>query len=176
MRARTIAMMVLLALFTVFTVANWGGITALTPTSLLVTTVQAPLGLLLLGFTALVVVGFLVLIAVQQTHVLVETRRAGRELTAQRALADQAEASRFTELRLYLDEELRRLDSLGGVRQDALIERLELMEAALRIHIEETGNSMAASLGEVDDHVERLAATRAQAVPAGNEALLPGGS
>lgn len=160
MRARNIALIVLLAIFFVFTAANWSVISTPVPTSLLVTRVQAPIGLFLLGFTVLIIVAFALLIAVQQASVLVETRRTGKELAAQRALADQAEASRFTELRKYIEEELQRLDQLGGRRQGEVLERIDLLESALRIHIEETGNSMAASLGEVDDHVERLAATR----------------
>jgi hypothetical protein len=52
---------------------------------------------------------------------------------ASRDLADKAEASRFTELRQFLEQ----------------------LEARQRTVIEQTGNSMAASVGQLEDKVER---------------------
>ena len=47
-----------------------------------------------------------------QTSALLETRRHSRELQASRELADQAEASRFNELRNFLEVELLKLTNL----------------------------------------------------------------
>jgi uncharacterized integral membrane protein/uncharacterized coiled-coil protein SlyX len=165
MNLRTLLMVVSLALFSGFVAFNWSVITAPTTLSFAFWTAQAPLGLLLLGFTVLIAAMFLLLLAVQQATVLVETRRAAKELTAQRALADQAEASRFTALSQHLDEELRRLEAQAAARQDALAQRLNDLEQALREHIDQASNSLAAFIGELDDRVERMEAARDAAPP-----------
>lgn len=159
MKLRTFALIVLLALFAAFVAVNWEAFVAPTTLSFVLGAVQAPLGLLLLGVIVLVAALFLLLIAMQQATVLMETRRTAKELNAQRALADQAESSRFTELRAHLDQVLQQAGRDADVRQRKLEERLDSLEAALRIHVEQTGNSLAASIGEVDDRIERLVTT-----------------
>ena len=160
MNLRTVLTVVLLAMFAAFVALNWSVITAPTTLSFGFGTAQAPLGLLLLGFTVLIAAMFLLLLAVQQATVLVETRRAAKELTAQRALADQAEASRFTALGEHLDTELRRLESQAVARQATLSHRLDVLEQGLRAHVDQAGNSLAAFIGELDDRVERIEAAR----------------
>jgi len=160
MNLRTVLIIVLLALFAGFVALNWSVITAPTTLSFGFWTAQAPLGLLLLGFTVLIAAMFLFLLVIQQATVLVETRRAAKELTAQRALADQAEASRFTALGERLDQELRRLDAQAATRQDALAQRLNGLEQSLRTHVDQASNSLAAFIGELDDRVERIEAAR----------------
>jgi uncharacterized integral membrane protein len=160
MNLRTVLIIVLLALFAGFVALNWSVINAPTTLSFGFWTAQAPLGLLLLGFTVLIAAMFLFLLVIQQATVLVETRRAAKELTAQRALADQAEASRFTALGERLDQELRRLDAQAATRQDALAQRLNGLEQALRTHVDQASNSLAAFIGELDDRVERIEAAR----------------
>jgi uncharacterized integral membrane protein len=160
MNLRTVLIIVLLALFAGFVALNWSVINAPTTLSFGFWTAQAPLGLLLLGFTVLIAAMFLFLLAMQQATVLVETRRAAKELTAQRALADQAEASRFTALGERLDQELRRFETQAATRQDALVQRLDGLEQALRTHVDQASNSLAAFIGELDDRVERIEAAR----------------
>lgn len=165
MNLRTALIVVLLAAFAGFLVLNWSVVTAPTTLSFGFWTAQAPLGLLLLGFTALITAMFVFLLLVQQATVLVETRRAAKELTAQRTLADQAEASRFTALGEHMDEELRRLEAQAATRQDALAQRLNELEQALRTHVDQASNSLAAFIGELDDRVERIEAARAPTPP-----------
>jgi len=81
-------------------------------------------------------------------------------LASQRTLADQAEASRFTALGTHLDEELRRLEAQAATRHETLSQRINALEQALRAHIDQAGNSLAAVIGELDDRVERIAAAR----------------
>ena len=131
--------------------------------SLLVTRIEAPLGLILLSGTVVVIVVFLFLMLFQQAGVIREARRYAKELTAQRVLADQAEASRFTELRKHLDARLDRIDPAGAPTDESLTERIDRLEAALRTQIEHTGNSLAAHLGEVDDRMGRLLENKPQA-------------
>src|SRR5262245_13583667 len=99
MTLRTAFLLLLFAATVLFAALNWSAFIAPTPISLGVATVQAPLGLILLAFIALLAVVFLAYALYLQTSFLVEARRSARELQAQRELADQAEASRFTELR-----------------------------------------------------------------------------
>lgn len=159
MKLRAVVLVLLLALLALFTLANWSAITANTQVSLLVARVEAPLGLILLAFLVVVIVVFLFLMVFQQAAVILETRRYAKELSAQRTLADQAEASRFTDLRKHLDA---RLDSLaglgegGGSREAMLVARIDRLEVALREHIDHAGNTLAAYIGEVDDRVEKL--------------------
>ena len=160
MNLRTVLIGVLLAVFAGFLVLNWAVVMAPTTLSFGFWTAQAPLGLLLLGFTGLITAMFLFLLVVQQATVLVETRRAAKELTAQRTLADQAEASRFTVLGEHMDEAFRRLEAQAATRQSALAQRLNELEQALRTHVDQASNSLAAFIGELDDRVERIEAAR----------------
>ena len=88
------------------------------------------LWLCLLGLSLLV---FAIALAYLQTTHLMELRRAMKEVAEQRGLADQAEASRFTAL------------------QEAMRNEFQ----ALKLTVEQTGNGLAASLGELEDRLER---------------------
>ncbi len=156
MTLRTLFTGLLLALFAVFAVVNWSALSAATTLSLVFATVQAPLGLILLGFTVLIVAAFLFMLVFQQARAILDTRRYAKELSSQRTLADQAEASRFTELRGYLDGELKAAEARSASRQDALMARLDQLERALQAHVDQVGNSLSAYIGEVDDRVARL--------------------
>jgi uncharacterized integral membrane protein len=99
MRLRSLFLLLILALVTAFTALNWSVFMADTPLSLGVTTLHAPLGLIMLGLLVFVVAYGLVYVLYLQTNVLMDTRRNAKELQTHRELADKAEASRFTELR-----------------------------------------------------------------------------
>ena len=119
------------------------------------TEVQAPLGLVLLGMLALVLVVFLAALVYQQTTHMMEVRRVTREASEQRTLADKAEASRFTELRTFLQAEMQ----ATAAREIDLAEKLHLkvdrLQAAMTEVIEQNGNGLSASLGELEDRLER---------------------
>jgi hypothetical protein len=90
-----------------------------------------------------------------QASTLMEARRLHRELQAQRELADKAEASRFVELRSYVGEELQRSVAAANRGHEELLSRLTHVEGALRLALEHNANSVAASLGEFEDRLER---------------------
>jgi len=156
MKARMVVLVVVLGLLCAFILANWPAITAPTRVSLIVKEVEAPLGLILLGSLAVVIMLFLFVMVFQQAGLMRETRRYAKELSAQRTLADEAEASRFTELRKHLDARFDRLDPAGSGIEEPVNERIDRLETAMRAHIDNAGNSLAAYIGEVDDRVERL--------------------
>ena len=155
MKLPTLLLLLVLTIIAVFAAVNWSVITAPTTVSLLVTDVQAPLGLVMLGLAVLVTVLFLIYVAYLQTSVLLEARRHSRELQAQRELADKAEASRFTDLRIYLDSELRKLSEQVAESRVGVTARIDLAQQDLRTTLEESGNSLAAHIGELEDRLER---------------------
>ena len=126
MMTRALIFFVVLVLVGLFAVINWNVFNALTPISLGFTTVQAPLGLILLGTIVFLCVLFTVWVIVLQAGSLRDARRQTKELQAQRDLADRAEASRFTELR-----------------------------ADLLARIDESANATAAHIAQLEDRLER---------------------
>jgi hypothetical protein len=88
--------------------------------------------------------------------VIREARRMSKELTAQRELADRAEASRFTELHGFLAEELARLASRTDAGTGALEARIERLEADMKQRLTESERTLAAYVGEVDDKLDRV--------------------
>lgn len=133
MRVLTLAILVVLALVVALVGLNWAAMTAPVGLSVGPTTLELPLGVTLLVLMSLLVAlvaGYAVYL---QGSALMEARRMSKEMLASRDLADKAEASRFTELRQFLEQ----------------------LEARQRTVIEQTGNSVAASVGELEDKVER---------------------
>ena len=104
MSIRTLVLLLIFAALAIFVIVNWAAFTTPTTLSLLVGSVEAPLGLIMLMITGALALVFLAYAFYLQTSVLLETRRMTRELAQQRQLADQAEASRFTELRTHIDQ------------------------------------------------------------------------
>jgi uncharacterized integral membrane protein len=155
MTLRTFLIVAVVALLALFAAVNWGAFTAPTRLSLLVTDIQAPLGLIMLSVTALLAVLFLAFIVAIQTSVLREARRNARELQAQRELADRAEASRFTELREFLEKELTAMRLAVQSSVEGLGSRVDLAERSLRDELEQATNTLSAYIGEMEDRMER---------------------
>ncbi|MBA3590439.1 LapA family protein [Methylibium sp.] len=155
MTARLLLTVLFLVLFAVFVTVNWSAFIAPTTLSLVVDTVQAPLGLVLLGMLAALVASFLVYMAWWQGRVLMETRRHTQELQAQRVLADEAEASRFTALQTSMTAELGRLEARLDVTQSEVMARVDAGIAELRQAVQDSSNTLAAYIGEVEDRFER---------------------
>lgn len=155
MSLRALLLFMVLALMALFAVANWNVFIAPTNLSLLFTDIQAPLGLIMLGFTLLLMASFILFIAYLQVSMLMDTRRHTHEMQAQRALADQAEASRITELRNVLEAEALKLAGQAERATAALEARLDRLEQDLRSEIEKTGNTLSAYIGEFEDRWER---------------------
>lgn len=132
-----------LGLLAAFVIANWHVLAAPVEVSLLVATINAPAGVILLGGTALLLVLLGAYTLSLHTSTLLEARRHAKELREQRLLADQAEASRFTELNAAMQKEFADL-------------RVELQKVS-----NESSNSLAAAIGEVEDKLDRAMGTGA---------------
>jgi uncharacterized integral membrane protein len=134
---RAITFFLVLVFVGLFALINWAAFAALTPLSLGFVTVQAPLGLIMLGLLAFLCVLFTVWVVSAQATALLDARRQTKELQAQRALADKAEASRFTDLRAEL------------------MARLDRLQSESRTLLEQSSNSVAAHIGQLEDRLER---------------------
>jgi uncharacterized integral membrane protein len=154
MRIRTLLSALLVLAVVLFAALNWVSFNTPTALSLGVTTVQAPLGLIMLCLLAAVCGLFLAWVIYLQGSVLLETRRQAKELQAQRDLADKAEASRFTELRQCMNAELMRISQSSSETRSDLLARLDAMEQRQRAALEQTSNSLAAYIGELEDRLE----------------------
>lgn len=155
MQIRTLFFFIILGAIAALAALNWE--TFNTPTALWlgVTTVQAPLGLVMLGLTAVLTAFFLAFIIYLQSSVLLEARRHAKELQISRDRADQVEASRFTELRQMLELEMQSLDKQNLELRSTLLERLDQLDTATTTAIEQSGNVVAAHIGELEDRLER---------------------
>ncbi len=132
MSLRSLLLLLVGAAIVAFIGVNWSAMTVPTDLNLIFTEIRAPLGLVLLGLMALLSAVFVGLIAYTQGTVLMETRRHAKELSAQRELADKAEASRFTDLRAHLDREVTRLSESIANNTRETLSRVDRAEMGLR--------------------------------------------
>ena len=152
---RTILLLIIAIVIAGLAALNWGVLSAPSEVNLGLTTIQAPLGILMLALTVLLCVLFIAYVLSLQGSVMLEARRHNKEMTAQRELADKAEASRFTELRSFLEAEFARRGGHKGESQDAVLERVGQLDRDLRVVIEQSANSLAACVGELEDRLDK---------------------
>jgi hypothetical protein len=145
MRFRTMLALIAIVALCVFFIVNWRVFAAPTTLNLLVTTVNAPIGFVMLALFALALAVLSSAVGLWQGTLLVEFRRQAKELQAARALADSAEESRFTKLAALMHEETANSTA-----------RLEAALEGLRRELRETENSLSATLGEMDDRYEGI--------------------
>ncbi len=145
MRLRLLVVLGLMVLLAAFVAFNWTVFVTPTPLNLGLLSFDAPLGLAMLGLTVTLSLVFIVYMAIWQSKILMDARHQAKELKLQRTLADQAEASRFIELRTVMLAEF-----------SQLAERIEKSQDALRLEMQENANSLAAMLAEIDDKGTKL--------------------
>jgi uncharacterized integral membrane protein len=154
-RAQLLFVLIVLVLLAAFAALNWTALATPASLNVLVARIEAPLGLVMLGVVAALTLLYVLLALGLHTAALLETRRSARELLAQRKLADDAEASRFTALRSFLESELAAVKTRPDEAARAMVERVAQAEQTLRREIQETGNTLAAYIGEVEDRLTR---------------------
>ena len=153
MRIRTLILLLVLAALVVFSMLNWSVFVTPTTLSLGVASVQAPLGLVMLGLLIFLIAFFLVYVVYLQSTVLLDSRRHTRELQTNRDLADKAEASRVAELREFLDAGLKQQASQGDLARAAVLARLDALDRDLHLKLEQSENSISAYIGELEDRL-----------------------
>jgi hypothetical protein len=155
MRFRTIVLIIGIVLVAGFVALNVDEFTRTSVLSLGFTTIQVSLGLVMLVLLAAVLVVFLANTLYMQSANLIETRQYARELKTQRELADKAEASRFTELRQYLEAQTLAAENRDAAANTVLAERLAQTQAALVARLDQSDNTTAAYMGQLEDRFER---------------------
>ena len=155
MKLRNLLLLAVLAMLSIFVAINWSAIMTPTSVSLLFTTMEVPLGLILLAVTALLIVIFLGFVAYMQSSLIISRQRLMRDLDAQRELANKAEASRFTDLHDYLKNELQQLSVQNVGIHKQLETRLGALESTLTNVVEQTGTTLSAYIGELEDRLEK---------------------
>ncbi len=155
MRARTIALVVFVLLVAAFVALNVDEFTRVSVLSLGFTSVSVPLGMVMLLLLAVATVVFLGLTIYMQSTNLIETRQYARQLTAQRELADKAEASRFTELRNFLEAQAAAEQRREAAADMVLSERFAQQNKLIMSRLEQTDNALAAYMGQLEDRLER---------------------
>lgn len=146
MKSRTALLVLIIVALSVLAFFNFPYLTQNVPTSLGFTTVEAPLGLILMGLSALMAVVFIAYVIAMQGAWLLEARAHSKEMAAQRELADKAEASRFTELRVAIE-------SLHKEEERRLMERMDNLESHLHARAQESDNSTAAYVGQLEQQL-----------------------
>jgi len=154
MYLRTLLIVLALGALALFTAVNWSAFVTPTTLSVIFASVEAPLGLVLLGIFVLLAALFLIYVVYLQSSVLLETRRHARELHSQRELADHAEISRIQDLRSFLETQLKSLGQQTERSQAEVSAKLDRLESELRQSIEQCQNSLAASMAEIDDRLQ----------------------
>lgn len=101
---------VLVVMMLVFAGLNWSVLSAVTTINLLVAQVQAPTGVILLGFTAALAVLFFLATVYSRIGALMESRRLQQALRTAREAAERNEASRLESLQHLVTSEFRLLN------------------------------------------------------------------
>ena len=159
-RAFSMTLILVFALLAAFAALNWAAMAAPGTLSLGFADVVAPLGMVMLAFTAAISGLFIVYIVLLQAGVILEARRLTKEVKEQRELADTAEASRFTELRTLLESELRRIEAQGAASNREIEARMELSERGMQQKLAEATGTLSAYLGEIDGKLDRVLAPK----------------
>lgn len=134
---------------------NWPIFIELNDLSLGFTSIQAPIGLVMLGTLIFITALFLMNVVYMQSTAILETRRYTRELEASRELVNKTEKSRFTELKNSFEIELAKQSARNEEIKTELFERSDLMESNFRTMIEQMENTLDAYIGELEDRLER---------------------
>lgn len=169
MRSRTILLVVAILLVAGFAALNWSEITRVSPLLFGPIVADAPLGAILLGLLGITLILFLASTAAMRTQSLIDYRHHVKELEAQRALADKAEASRFHELRSHLDEHLRRMGERDTMASAEFDKAMMKNHREMQSQMEQMNRMVSARLNELEHRLE----TRFERMGVGGGRVMP---
>lgn len=147
----TLIVLVALAIGSIY-FFNWEAMNTVSTISIGFTTMQAPMGILLLALFGVLCVLFLAYILWLHSTVIVDYHRHTKELKHQRELADKEEASRFNELREFLVKQ-------HTEGQQALLRQMEELEDHIYRRVDDSDNSTAAYIGQIEDQLRQTGTT-----------------
>jgi len=154
MKLPSLLLLIVLLIIAAFTALNWNVFVAPTDLSLGVSMVKMPLGMIMLGLVVVISVLYLLYVVYLQTSVLLETRRHSRAMLMNKALAEKAEASRFTELRNGLAAEMLKPANHNDESKTSVLACIDQLGTSLRFCIEQSTNTLAAYMGEREDRLQ----------------------
>jgi hypothetical protein len=143
-RYRTVLLILVIAAASAFLYLNWRMFAAPATFNFLFASVTLPLGVVIIGLLGSLAFAFAVYVAFWQGTLLRDFRRLSKELETQRKHADDAESSRLTEL-----------STLMRLEMSKLAERFEAALVAVESELRDTEHSIAATLGEMDDRMQK---------------------
>ena len=155
MRIRTLLMLLFCVLAAAFIALNWGELSRPTTLSMGFVQTQGPLGLVMVGLMLLAILVFGAYALAIQTASLLETRNHTKEMKTQRELAEKAEVSRFTELRTLIERSENDSRTQAAELRQLVTEQLQAVQKDMQTAIENSGNTLAAYMGELEDCMER---------------------
>jgi uncharacterized membrane protein len=146
MRTRISVLIATILLLAGFVALNWPEFVRPVPVSLGLRIVDAPLPLILLAALMCMMLAALASVAYLQSQHEHALNRHARELQAQRELADKGEASRFLELRRYLELEALETRQRDAATRDALQDSLRQHQHALQARLDQPSPPAASML------------------------------
>lgn len=158
MRFRTLLLLVFIVLVAGFVALNVDEFTRASVLSVGFTTVRVSLGLVMLLLLIGALLVFLASTLYIQSRNVLEARIHTRELNAQRELADKAEASRFTELRTFLEEQSQSAQRREAALGTVLADRFAQQQQALLARIEQSDKSAAVQMAQLEQRLARTGA------------------
>jgi ABC-type multidrug transport system fused ATPase/permease subunit len=132
MKIHTVILLAVLVAIAAFVALNWSTIVMPTSLSLGVGSIQAPLALLMLVLLTLFTLFFFVFVIYSKTSGFFKERLHRQEMETTQELADNAETSRFTELRELLGAEFKRQSDQYSELTSKLMARLEKLDNDFR--------------------------------------------
>ena len=156
MRYRTMLLLAFLVLLGIFVALNLSEMARLTTLNLGFTQVQGPMGFVLLSLLALGIVIMMLYAMGIQTAALLEARTHQKEVRVLRELADNAEASRFTELRTLVDQMNTDAVQRSQTLQTWFDQRVTGLQQDIDNHVTDSSNTLAAYMGELEDRFEKI--------------------
>jgi DNA anti-recombination protein RmuC len=165
MRARLVVLLVAILVVAGFAALNWSEFLRPVPLSFGLTVSEAPLGLIMLVLLGITLLAFLVSSAYQQTQNLIESRHHAKALSAQRDLAEKAEASRFTDLRQHIDSQLREMRQHEVIAASEFEKAMVQAQRELRTQLEQMNRTLSARLGEFEAHLNARVDPTVRATP-----------
>ena len=153
MGMRSLVALLLLVVLAAFAAANWGAFVAPTELTLGVARVHWPLGLLMLGLCALLLLGLGGLALWVHARSLMDLRRQLREQQSLRERADNAESSRLVQLQAAVREGFDGLSGRLDTLERQLGERIDTLQHEHARQVAQGANDLAAALAEVDRRV-----------------------
>ena len=155
MRTKILLLIIGIVLIAGFGALNVEEFTRTSTLNLGFTRMQLPLGLVMTVLVIAILLIFLLTTLYMHSTNLIETRKYAKQLNAQRELADKAEASRFTELRRYMESQAVLATNQGNDTVAAIDRRMMQTEKLLLQRLEQTDNTNAAYWGQHDDALVR---------------------